>query len=68
MDTYPQFELSVRPMPYFERLDSVEECQSHAADFPRMQLSIPLWQTRDHHVGVAYCLHLANDIAKHWNC
>ena len=58
MQTYPQFELVIGAMSDLEGLDAVEESQRHPGNLSRMTRAVHNGQSRHHHVGVAYRLHL----------
>lgn len=58
VDANPQVQLLAGPVPDAECLDSLQKGESHAHNLMGMQLPVPDWQARHHHVGVPNGLHL----------
>lgn len=54
-----QLELLVRPVPDAEVPHGLQEPQRHAGDLPGVHAAVAHRQARDHHVSVAYRLHLS---------
>jgi len=62
MDADPQFECVVGPVSDLEPFDGAEEVQGHGGDLARVFDAVFLGQAADHHVRVAYRLHLVHVI------
>lgn len=61
MYPYPQSQLVVGSVPDLEGFDLLQQRQRHPGDLSGVQLSIPYWQPRHHHVGITDGLHLEDE-------
>lgn len=58
-DAYPHRD--ARQVSELEGAHERQDVQGHAADIHRVSVTVSLWETRGHHVGVTDCLHLKVD-------